>query len=459
MIAFFSIVKNTYLSSVRSFVFQILLVILITCTIVLPQILTGDGTPASNIRVTIDYTIWVVSFILTASSLWLSCNVMNYDLDYYQMHMISSKPIRRSTVWLGKFTGLLLIHSALLLISFVVFYFVLYSDINSSSYSKESKNDIKEKILIAREEIYPNFSQIDLTFKKKWKDKKNELEKNDQILSKEELYKLKRSTFYQTLTQEGQIEPDKRKVYTFQNLKGVNSKNITLKFKFYVGDINMVERQKKPTALGYWELKNPKTNKFDLIDKSQINYISNIFYELNLPSGYVDSNGNIELKFSNESTTSMFFQLNESPLLLVKKASFLNNYFRSFIVIILCLIFVLSLGCSFGSIFSFPIAVFAVISYLLVGSISNFILSAENPNQPFSSSNNFGISLSNSMLHIVIPLQKFQSSESLSSGRLITNNQIWKIIFDFILLREFPLIFICIYIYSKRELGLIIKKT
>jgi hypothetical protein len=458
MTAFFSIIKNTYFYTVRSFIFQTLLIILIICSIGLPLLLTGDGTPLSHIKVTIDYSIWIISFILISSSLWLSCSIMNYDFDNYQMHMVAVKPVRMSIVWLGKFTGLLLIHLILLLISFMVFYLVLSFDLKSSKYSQESIIEINEKILTGREQIFPNLEKIGILFEEKWNKKKEELTRKGEILSKEELNKLKGTTYYQTLTQEGEVESKKTKLFEFQNLNNISTTNIILKFRIYVGDINIIERQNKPTASCFWEIKNPETEKFDLIPNSQKSFVSNIFYELKLPSGYTDKNGNVTVRCSNESGTSVFFQLNESPLLLVKKTTFLNNYFRAFVVIALCLIFILGLGCSIGSIFSFPIAVFAVISYLLIGAISNFILVTDSSGHSLSENSSFGGKLSNSILHVIVPLQKFQSSENLSTGQLIANNQIWKIIFDFILLKEFPLIFICIYIYSKRELGLIIKK-
>ena len=458
MISFLGIIKNTCLYTIRSFVFQTLLALLILCSIGLPMILSGDGTPLSHIKITIDYTVWIISFILIASSLWLSCNIMSFDLDSYQMHMISVKPVSKSIVWLGKFTGLLIIHLILLFIAFTVFFIVLTFDIKSSNYSTETSNEIKEKIFTGRDDIFPNLTHINKAYKKEWETQKTELTKKGEILSKERLRKIKVAAYYQAMTQEGEIEPQKNRSFAFHDLKSTNTSDITLKFRIYVGDINMIERQNKPTASSFWEIKNPKTKKYDLINNSKMNYISNIFYELKLPAGYANENGIVTVRCVNKSNTSIFFQLNESPLFLVKKVSFLNNYVRAYLVIALSLVFILGIGCSFGSIFSYPIAVFTVISYLLVGSISNFILLTESSGNSLSVKNKFGDKLSSNILHLIIPLQKFESSNLLSSGQFISNKQIFNLIFYLILMKEFPLIIICIYIYSKRELGLIIKK-
>ena len=453
----FAIIKITILSATRSYVFQTLLAALIICAIGLPLLLTGDGTPLSHIRLTLDYTVSVISVIIILSILWMSCSVMNQDLDQYQMHIVSVKPISRTKIWLGKFLGILLIHTILLGITFVVFFIYIFYDLKNSNYSEKDISSIEKNILTGRKKVFPELSYINKEFHKKWTEKQKEMKDSGKTLTPAENEYLKISTYYQTITQGGQVEPEKDKIFEFNDTKQRNE--IVLKFRIFVGEPDLIERQNKPTAKGCWQYFDFTTSKYITIENSDRLYVSNIFYEINIPGDNISSKGKIRLKYINESKgTSVFFQLTESPILFITDTSFLFNYLRAFIVIFLSLVMVTGIGCAFGGIFSFPIAVFVLIAYLLTGSISNFIISSEAAGNISGTNTNPGISLSRNLLNIIAPLNKFEISEDLSNGALIANDKIVNLILWYIILRELPLILISIFVYSKRELGLIIKK-
>ena len=117
MIALFAIVKLTYHSVIRSHIFQILLAVLVFTIIVLPITIVGDGTALAQIQISLQYCLGAVSFLLSLSTIWLSCFAMSNDVENYQIHMIITKPVSKVTIWFGKFLGILIIHTALLLFS------------------------------------------------------------------------------------------------------------------------------------------------------------------------------------------------------------------------------------------------------------------------------------------------------------------------------------------------------
>ena len=98
MISFWSIVKLTWRSALRSHIFQLLLAVLTVCIIALPLTIAGDGTAYGYIQVSLKYNMSVVAFILSMSSIWLACSVMTQDMESYQLHMIVSKPVSRMKI-------------------------------------------------------------------------------------------------------------------------------------------------------------------------------------------------------------------------------------------------------------------------------------------------------------------------------------------------------------------------
>ena len=149
--------KNNYTFNNSFVCFSIpFFALLVICSIVLSLLLTGDGTAISHIKLSLDYTISITAFILILSILWLTCTIMNHDLDQYQMHIVAVKPLSRMTIWFGKFLGILIVHTVLLAISFTVFYIYLFFELNNSDYSKEDIKQIKQNILTGRNKIYPN---------------------------------------------------------------------------------------------------------------------------------------------------------------------------------------------------------------------------------------------------------------------------------------------------------------
>ena len=121
MKAFWAIVKLTFRSSVRSHIFQLLLALLLICITVIP-VSISVGKAEEFIRVSLLYSLWAVSIVLSLSSLWLGCWIMSRDIENYQLHMVVAKPVSRVVIWLGKWTGINLINISLLLLSAVTVY-------------------------------------------------------------------------------------------------------------------------------------------------------------------------------------------------------------------------------------------------------------------------------------------------------------------------------------------------
>ena len=112
MRAFLAIVRLTLRNALRSHIFQLLLIALALCVGLIPTTV-GGSTALDFIRVALLYSLSGVSTLLALSTLWVGCYVMSSDIDDYRLHMVVSKPVSRVTIWLGKFSGVLLLLTVL----------------------------------------------------------------------------------------------------------------------------------------------------------------------------------------------------------------------------------------------------------------------------------------------------------------------------------------------------------
>ena len=153
MTSFLAIVKLTCRSAVRSNVFRFLLFLLIVCVILVPNTIKGDGTAYGYIQVMLEYSTGIVALILSSSIIWLSCSEFCTDMENGRIHMIFVKPVSRIVVWLGKFTGVFLIHLVLLLISFLFIYLFVMFQYNRQKFSPEERARMENEVFAGDEDF------------------------------------------------------------------------------------------------------------------------------------------------------------------------------------------------------------------------------------------------------------------------------------------------------------------
>ena len=108
-----------------------------------------------------------------------------------------------------------------------------------------------------------------------------------------------------------------------------------------------------------------------------------------------------------------------------------------------------------GGCMSMPMAIFVVASYLFFGTFAAFVVNMETIS---GIGDKIGMYLAKAILAVVIPLQKFDSTDLLSSGELVEWSLVGQLFWKYLLCRALPIYLFGIWIYHKRELGLVIRK-
>lgn len=109
-----SILRHTIRAAIRSRVVVGLLLLLGAVVVILPRTLRGDGTPASEVRMLLTWTLGTTVSLLGAATLWGGCSSVASDVEDGTLTGVVVTPIRAFELCLGKWLGLVVLNAALL---------------------------------------------------------------------------------------------------------------------------------------------------------------------------------------------------------------------------------------------------------------------------------------------------------------------------------------------------------
>jgi hypothetical protein len=482
MTAFLAIVKLTCKSAVRSHIFQILLAVLLFTIVALPMTVVGDGTAHAHIQVSLQYCLGAISFLLSISTIWLGCHVMGSDIESYQLHMVITKPISRIKVWFGKCTGIILVHAVLLVISAGLVYGLIIWQFNKKSFSIQEKQRIRNEVLVGRRVFMPTLPNTRKITEQIYQKRLKEIQAQKQNLSKNEKRTLLLEIQKQVFSSIGEAKAGQTHVWLYKGLTKDQKNSMYLRYRTYVGKVSSKEQRE---TMGLWavriELPVEMTQKDKKQDKNKAKktrtffsprtsypqkIMCGIFNEIVMSSFIIDDKGTAMVAFVNYDPQgkTLFFQVADGPKLLVKVSGFLGNYTRGIFMIFAKIVFLAGLSCAIGGVISIPTAIFSVISYLLFGSFSTYLIGIDNKmaamGGPSTSSayDIVGNFVSRGLMLMIIPMQKFEVSYLLAGGELIEFSYIGKVIILDILLKSIFVLGLGMWLYRRREMGLVIRK-
>lgn len=479
MVSFLGIVRLTLKTAVRSNIFQLLLLVLLICIVALPVTITGDGTAQGYIQISLKYSLAVTGFILSLSSVWLGCFIMSRDTETYQLHMVVSKSISRLTVWFGKWAGIVLIHLVLLLIASLTIYFIVQYQFHRQKFTELERLRIQNEVMVARRVYYPVMPNMDELARKELA-RRIEINKlsgravDESQAAQDQMFQdIKR----QIVSSYSQIPAGGAREWQYKNMPTTYKGPVFLRFRFYVTKVG--GNDQRPSS-GLWivgvpypaetletgkeqvtEQKEVKEKKYNFspypLTSAPEQIMAGEFHERLLNSDLISPNGEMLMAFQNfdPSRETLFFQPGDGPKVLVSAGSFTDNYFRAVLVVFIQLLIMAGLGCAAASVLSMPTAVFLVISYIIAGSLAVLLSGTTYFSGP---ADYLGSYMGKILLLFVIPLQAFDISHFVAGGELIEFSLIGMIFLQYFILRGVPFFLLGMFLYRRRELGLVIRK-
>ena len=463
---FFAITGLTLKNALRSHVFQILLLLLLLCVGIIPFSI-GGGSAQDFVRVSLLYSIWTITLILALSSLWLGCFIMAQDVDSYQLHMVTAKPVSRLVIWLGKWTGINIINFVLLFISLTAVYgIVMYRYNKDDRFTQADRERIASEVLVGRRVFMPTRPDFVKMARQALQEKMNQTGG----LSREEQDKLFGELLQQIGASYSELPPGQAKGWIYENLPEIGNEPLFLRYRPYLGKVSSEDQRVTHVQ---WVVMRPAGEAVlpsgekvaasewpEPLSEQPEQIFSGAFYEKIIPAEWKvitpDKKVRVAVVNNDKYEGKHYYQPIDGPKLLLRICGFEGNYLRMVLVVMIQLLLLSGLACAFGGFLTMPTAVFLVVSYLMLGSFSTLLT-----DQSFfisSTWDQIGQNLAKLLLVIVIPLQAFDVTGLLSTGELIEYSLIWKLFLHYFILRGMPLFLFGIWMYRKRELGLAVRK-
>jgi hypothetical protein len=369
-----TIAHLTLRNALRTRVFLWVALGLIATTILVPALLTGDGTAVGQMRVVIMYALGIAVTLLILETLWLSAGCVSLDITGKQLQSVAIKPIAPFAILTGKWLGILLLNSGFLAITLLGILTTTSITAKRLEHYPASHTTLQQEVLVGRRAVHPAPD--------------TELEDAAYRLHQQNIYEGKipqdspvQRTYRTLKSQRTMVAPGKtiswiiplpsqklesnaqhptnKKVHTSTfgvecSMFDVHSQapRLSLQYRFRC---NALER--RPVS-GTWTISAAKTPTLTI----DVDSILDGTHHLMLPETFTPAGNPVTVAFENKNTDSapaIFFDSDTPIALLIHESSFAMNLLRAGLATLSILALISAVGIAISTLFSFSVATFA----------------------------------------------------------------------------------------------------
>ena len=451
----FAIAKLTLKAAFRYRLVQLLIGLLLAAVVGLPAIIKHDGTAQGFTQILLTYTLGSITTLLGFATLWLACGTLARDVEECQMQMVAVKPIARWEIWIGKWTGIMLLNVFLLAVSGVAVYLLLQW--RSGQLAPETQQKLQSEVLVARGSLRPAIDP-------------KVIEERVKLRLEARLKDSQVATMERDFVRKQILEDEKARLQIVAPGRGrgwvistglihdkLRDQPLQLRIKFFPA-----EKNASGTYMGVWEIGPPNGRRYHL---EQPSLAGETFHEIQLPPNLLDANGDLYIGFLNLNTTALLFPLGEGIEVLYPESGFGLNFIKGLAIIVCWLALLAAIGLASASFLSFPVAAFVSLGVLVVG------LSAGTVRQVVEEGGIAGINhdtgqvdnptvidlvalpIFKGLLHIINLVHGFSPIDSLSTGRSVSWGELARAVAQIVMLMGGAFAAVGIYSFTRRELA------
>ena len=450
----------TFLTVKAAFRFRLVTavsLILVSTVVILPLVIKDDGTARGFIQIILTYTLSVITFLLGFVTLWLACGTLAKDVEECQMQMVVVKPIPRWKIWLGKWSGIMLLNFMLLTGAGLAVYGLM--EWRAQKLPPEQQKILENEVLVARGSLHPPVPDIEDAVQKEFQ---ATLDKNPMSDNIDRDF-LRNQIREGLLAAHQMVPPGYYRPWVLDLgfiSESLRDRPLYLRFKFHTPPDYMESTLTPPTYPGLWEIGPPESPKWQM----QGRWTSNSFHEMELVPNSFDEEGNLRISFSNMSEITLLFPVDDGVELLYKEGNFGLNFIRGLGVIYCWLGVLAALGLAAASFLSFPVATLLALCVLLVSFSGDTMARVVQEGALLGVDHETGRAHITVLDYVLLPLfrfalglvnqvQSFSPIDYLGSGRSITWGILWQAILKIVLMMGGFLSLIGIFVFTRRELA------
>ena len=452
-----SIAMLTLKAAVRFRVVIVTALILFASVVLLPILVKHDDTAKGFIQILLTYTLSIITALLGIVTLWLACNSLARDMEECQIQLVAVKPIARWKIWLGKWIGITILNTAMLISSGAMVYGMLLW--KSSELPEDQQIKLRHEVMVARAavvEAVPDLERVINEAFAKARESSNVAAADLPVLRQQVEEAVKRN--YEL------VRPDhlRRWILDFsEHVSLVKDRPLYGRFKFITPEFfeGTLDAQTFRTV---WKVGNPEDPN-RMIRPMTLSPGS--YYEFLIPPGLIEDDGKLIIDMENRGAEQMYVPLNEPFEVLYQENTFAVNFARALVIVFCWMGLLATIGLTASSCLSFPVATFVAFTVLFIAMSTGSFQEALNEGSflgvDYSGSRR---STSEALDRIMLPLfrgalntiglvKEFSPVDSLSSGRSITWADTGRAFFQIIVLVGGGIGAIGMAIFSRRELG------
>ncbi len=343
-----AVAQLTFRGALRTRAFWAVAVLVLLVGLLLPPSLRDDGTACGRAMLVLSYGLGVSQALLCLAAGWLGAETICRDLSRRHIVLLATKPLPRWQIWLGRWLGLVALNAVLLLLAAGLLWAQLQMVARSRRWTVPQRREAWFLVLTARAERRP--ATID--FDREAGRRLTELIDRREVPANADRDELRRNLRREIVAFWQSVPPGKSRTWEFRGVyppRGARS--LTLRFRFRPAGALPSAGAKGEFQVGQTKLSGP--------------FLPDRFWHLEVPVSAIQP-GTVTVRFENKSPFTLAFPLPDGPTLLYVNGGFNSNYLRAVLILGLQLAFMSALGLSAGSLFSFPVAAFVVLSYLAV---------------------------------------------------------------------------------------------
>src|SRR5205823_1762407 len=451
-----AIARLTLKAAFRYRLVQILTVLLLGAVIGLPLIIKHDGTARGFAQILLTYTLGAIITLLGFATLWLACGTLARDIEECQMQMLAVKPVARWEIWLGKWSGIMMLNLLLLAVSGAAVYFLVQW--RARQLPPEAQARLRSEVLVARGSFKPSVvdkatleEEVERQLQERLKDSKVAAMDRDFV----------RKQIRERVKAQFQVVPPgapHRWIISAGLFKArLRDKPLQLRIKFFVA-----QSAASGTYFGAWEIGPPNGRRYAV---NQPSLAADTFHEFSVPPDLLDEDGDLVVDFLNYNETALFFSLEEGVEVLYPESGFGLNFIRGLGIICCWLSLLAAIGLSAASFLSFPVAAFVSLGVLIVGLSSGTVKQVVEEGGIAAVNHETGrvdnpsvvdlvaLPIFKGLLSVINLVHGFSPIDSLSTGRSVSWGELARAVAQIVLLMAGAFAAIGIISFTRRELA------
>ena len=401
----------------------------------------SDSLLINELHLRIRYSLYAFSLLLNVALIYFSCGTLRKDIDERRFHTISSAPVHRAQIWLGKFLGVLSFGFIVFLTSSMAVaisaFFFIHHWKNKDEVTALKRNFFRTyyvctpDLTILEKDINSEFQKrLKVLIKQQEEEhKEHELHHHGGECHCHELegeeWRSRKLLLDQVRKEMQAIPAGKTGQWKFRwNPSEIKGDYVILRFKFY-------SNSRRNKVRGTWTL--PGTDwKYDFEGYPFLTH------DVKIPLKYVINKDILKLRYTVHSSSYVIFPVyHEGLSVLYDSGGLFKNYIYLLFFSLLHMATLIAMALTFSSLFSYSVAVFVATVIYITGAFTPFFESVLRDlsfhdqtlaNMIFSKIIEFGIWITKGVRPFDVG-SSFSDGLSIPFATIITNNGFGYIIY------------------------------